>query len=353
MTSDSATEPEVLISEQGSLARITLNRPKALNSLTLGMVRSITAALTDWREAEHITTVLIDGAGEKGLCAGGDIRAIHDAAKTGDNATVEAFWSEEYRLNATLPRYPKPIVAFMDGITMGGGVGISAHVSHRVVTERTKIGMPEVGIGFLPDVGGTYLLSHTAGKVGTHLALTGTPVGAGDALYAGLADHYMPSEKLPELVAALSAGPVDDVLAKLAEPGPDAPLAGHRGWIDDAYSADTAEGLVQRLDQTPYDEAVAAADTIRTKSPTSLKVTLRALREARAFTLEEALNQEYRLALRCAWIGDLVEGVRATLVDKDRNPQWSPGSLEEVDAARVDAFFAPLGDGELGLTPES
>ncbi|MER6990925.1 enoyl-CoA hydratase/isomerase family protein [Saccharopolyspora hirsuta] len=337
------TEPEVLVREQGSLGRITLNRPKALNSLTLGMVRAMTEAIEQWRTAEHIKAVLIDGAGERGLCAGGDVRALHDAVKAGDESLPIAFWTEEYRLNSALAGYPKPVVGIMDGICMGGGVGISAHGSHRVVTERSKVGMPEVGIGFIPDVGGTYLLSRTPGELGTHLALTGTPIGGADAVHCGIADHFVDSANLPGLIDALAGGQVDEVLRKFAEPTPEAPLAAQREWIDAAYSADSVEEVLRRLRERPEAAAGEAAEVIEQKSPTSLKVTLKALRSDYA-SLEEALTQEYRLAMACVRIGDFVEGVRATLVDKDRNPRWSPAALSEVDDARVAEFFAPAAD---------
>lgn len=351
MTSDSVQEPEILLAEQGALGRITLNRPKALNSLTLGMVRTMTEALRRWRDDERIRTVLIEGAGERGLCAGGDIRSLYDSAKSGDLDGIKTFWAEEYRLNAMLPHYPKPIVSVMDGITMGGGVGVSSHTSHPVVTERSKVGMPEVGIGFAPDVGGTYLLSRAPGELGTHLALTGVPVGAGDAIHCGLAGYYVPSDRLPELAEALSTESADQALQKYAEQSPAAPLAEQRSWIDAAYAGDSVEDALVRLRQTAREPAGAAADAIITKSPTSLKVTLKALREERSLsTLEQALDQEYRVSLACVRLGDFVEGVRATLVDKDRNPTWVPATLEEVDAARVDSFFASLGAEELGLS---
>jgi enoyl-CoA hydratase len=337
------TEPEILVREQGSLGRITLNRPKALNSLTLGMVRAMAEAVEQWRTAEHIRAILIDGAGERGLCAGGDVRALHDAAKAGDESVPATFWNEEYHLNAALAGYPKPVIGIMDGICMGGGVGISAHGSHRVVTERSKVGMPEVGIGFIPDVGGTYLLSRTPGELGTHLALTGTPVGGADALHCGLADYYVNSENLSALIGALADGPVDEVLRKFAEPAPEAPLAAQREWIDAAYSADSVEEILRRLHERPEEAARRAAETIGHKSPTSLKVTLKALRSDYD-SLEQALVQEYRLAMASARIGDFVEGVRATLVDKDRNPQWSPAQLSDVDDSRVEKFFEPVAD---------
>ncbi|SFS93590.1 enoyl-CoA hydratase/isomerase family protein [Saccharopolyspora flava] len=337
------TESEILVAENGSLGRITLNRPKALNSLTLGMVREMTEAVERWRDAGHIRAILIDGAGERGLCAGGDVRALHDAAKAGDESLPSAFWTEEYRLNSALANYPKPVVGIMDGICMGGGVGITAHGSHRVVTERSKVGMPETGIGFIPDVGGTYLMSRAPGELGTHLALTGSAVGGADALYCDLADHYVDSARLPELVEALSSGDVDEVLARFAAEVPEPPLAEHRAWIDQAYAGDDVEAILARLTERPEQAAQDAAKTIGTKSPTALKVTLRALRSDYT-SLEQALTQEYRLAMACVRIGDFVEGVRATLVDKDRNPQWSPTSLSEVDESRVQKFFEPAAD---------
>ncbi|MFR9729381.1 enoyl-CoA hydratase/isomerase family protein [Saccharopolyspora sp. MS10] len=340
---------QVLLGVEGSLGRITLNRPKAINSLTLDMVRSMTAALEEWRADDRVRVVLIDGAGERGLCAGGDIRALYDAAKAQDDALPKAFWTEEYRLNAMLSHYPKPVVGLMDGVCMGGGVGISAHGSHRVVTERSKIGMPEVGIGFVPDVGGTFLLSHAPGELGTHLALTGAPVGGADAVALGLADHHLPSERIPDLVAALAEGDADAALARLAEAPPESPVAAQRTWIDEAYAADDVAEVLARLRARPEEAAARAAEAIGTKSPTSLKVTLRALR-SRPETLEAALDQEFRIALRCISEGDFVEGVRATLVDKDRDPKWSPDRLQDVGEEDLRRFFAPLGADELGLS---
>lgn len=344
-----APEQQVLLTVQGALGRITLNRPKAINSLTLEMVREITGALERWRADEQVRAVLIEGAGERGLCAGGDIRALYDAAKAGDESLAKAFWSEEYRLNAALSHYPKPVVGLMDGVCMGGGVGITAHGSHRVVTDRSKIGMPEVGIGFLPDVGGTFLLSQAPGELGTHLALTGAPISGADAIALGLADHYVPADQLEAFAEALTAGDPDAALARFSTEPPPAPVAAQREWIDDAYAADDVEQILTRLRARPEEAAQQAAELIETKSPTSLKVTLRALR-SRPATLEQALDQEYRLALAAVEIGDFVEGVRATLVDKDKDPKWSPERLEQVTDEFVERFFAPLGAAELGLS---
>lgn len=341
--------PEVLLSEQGALGRITLNRPKALNSLTLGMIREMTRVLEQWRADERIDAVLIEGAGERGLCAGGDIRAVHDAVKAGDLECSDSFWAEEYRLNASLSHFPKPVVALMDGICMGGGVGVAGHDSHRVVTERSQVGMPETGIGFAPDVGGTYLLSRAPGELGTRMALTGAPIGPGDAIHCGFADYYVPADQLGALAEELAGGQVDEVLARFAEQPPESPLAAEREWVDAAFSADEVEEVLRRLRERPEQAAGEAAEVIGTKSPTSLKVTLRALRSSFG-SLEQALDQEYRVSRSCVRIGDFVEGVRATLVDKDRDPKWSPSRLDEVGAEHVDKFFAPLGEGELGLS---
>lgn len=340
---------QVLLSVEGALGRITLNRPKAINSLTLEMVRAITTALRQWSSDDQVRAVLIEGAGERGLCAGGDIRALYDAAKAQDDSLPKAFWSEEYRLNTMLAHYPKPVVGLMDGVCMGGGVGISAHGSHRVVTERTKIGMPEVGIGFVPDVGGTFLLSRAPGELGTHLALTGAPVGGADAVALGLADHYLPSDRIDDLVKALTAGDADAALARFAEPVPESPVATQREWIDAAYAGDDVAEILARLRARPEEAAAKAADAIEVKSPTSLKLTLRALR-SRPETLEIALDQEFRIAMRCLTAGDFVEGVRATLVDKDRDPKWSPNRLDDVGEGQVQRFFASLGADELGLS---
>jgi enoyl-CoA hydratase len=315
------------------------------------MVCRIDAALAEWEHDDDVATVVVSGAGDRGLCAGGDIRAIREDALTASGAS-RAFWRDEYRLNARIARFPKPYVAVMDGIVMGGGVGVSAHGSVRIVTERSAVAMPEVGIGFVPDVGGTYLLSRAPGELGTHLALTASRIGPGDALLCGLADHFVPSARLGEFLDALSVTPAEEAVRAVAEPAPDAELAGHRPWIDACYTADTVEEIVARLRAARDPAARKAAELITNHSPTALKATLRSLRRARGLaSLAEVLDQEYRVS--CAFLGvpDLPEGIRAQVVDKDRDPQWSPGTLEAVAPAAVEAFFAPLGDAELGLAP--
>lgn len=345
----SPTEPPVLLRRDGHAAHIVLNRPRAINALTHEMVGIISAALEEWAGDDTVRTVVLTGAGERGLCAGGDIVALWQDARVGGTAAA-AFWADEYRLNAMIADYPKPYVAIMDGIVLGGGIGVSAHAGDRVVTERSRIGMPETGIGFLPDVGGTHLLSRAPGETGTHLGLTAGSIGAGDAIAIGFADHYVPSERIPALLADLGHRDADSALADAHGPAPESPLAAARPWLDVAYAGDDAEVIVQRLRDLGTDEAADAAAAIEAKSPTSVKVTLRALREAaRLAALPAALDLEYRLALGLHGHHDFVEGVRAQVVDKDRNPQWEPARLDQVSDAAVAALFESLGERELGL----
>jgi len=344
------SEEPVLLHITGRAAHITLNRPRAINALNHTMVRRIDDALTAWAHDPAVRAVVITGAGERGLCAGGDIRAVHDDARDGDGTASAEFWRDEYHLNARIARYPKPYVAVMDGIVMGGGVGVSAHGSVRVVTERSRIAMPETGIGFVPDVGGTHLLALAPGELGTHLALTGSHIGAGDALLCGLADHYVPSASLRQFVDDLAELSVRDVLDRHARLSPEGELAGRREWIDTCYAADTVEEIVHRLLAQGDPAANETAETLLSKSPTALKVTLAALRRARRLgPLERVLEQEYRVSCAALATPDLVEGIRAQVIDKDRTPRWSPATLDEVTDVDVERFFTPLGERELGL----
>lgn len=340
----------VLARVQGSIGRLTVNRPDALNALDLAMIRALLAALDAWEDDPAVTAVVLDGAGERAFCAGGDIGVVHSSA-VGDPAIALTLWREEYRLDARLARYPKPVVALMDGITMGGGLGIGGHAPVRVVTERSVLAMPEVAIGLAPDVGGALLLGRAPGELGLHLALTAGRADAADALHCGLADHHVPSDRLPALVGDLAAGaPIEATVTKYAEdPGP-APLAAARCWIDRAYGdAPSVEDVLYRLeamDEPGPRETVAA---ITAAAPTALKVTLRAVRAAREMTtIEQCLRQDYRLCSRFLRHPDLAEGIRAAILDKDRAPRWRPGTLAEVDDPAVEAFFAPLAD-ELDL----
>lgn len=349
-----AVAQDVEIRIEGRVGRIGLNRPRALNALTHEMEVAIDAALLRWADDPAVAFVLVDGRGERGLCAGGDIRALYDAAKAGAERMAFPFFGDEYRMNVHIANYPKPFVALMDGIVMGGGVGISAHGSHRIVTERTMLAMPEVNIGFVPDVGGTFLLGRMPGEVGIHAALTAHRMNGGDAVACGLADHYVESRHLPALTAALAAlsdgADVDDCIAAFATPPPESQLLAARSWIDDCYRPETAEAIVAALEAHKDPAAQEALAAIRKASPTSVKLSLRLVRAARQDRkVETAIDREFRVAVRCVAAHDFVEGVRAQLVEKDRNPRWQPATLDQVRDADLDAYFAPLGKDELGL----
>ncbi len=350
-TGVSVDSREVLFERRGRLGVITLNRPRAVNALTAGMVGQLLEQLTAWADDDGVATVLVQGAGDRGLCAGGDIVAIYRDMLEGGERTAH-FWATEYRVNSLIARYPKPYVALMDGLVLGGGVGISAHGSVRVVTERTRTGMPETTIGFAPDVGGTFLLSRAPGESGTHAGLTGAHLDGADALYLGLASHFVRSEKLPALVAALEHETAEAAVGRYSTEAPPSALQGRREWIDACYSADDAGDIVRRLrgyEGVGSDEAAQAADAIEAKSPTSVKVTLAALRRAKGRTLDEALAQEYRTGLRFLEAPDFREGIRAQVVDKDRDPRWNPATLADVAPEQVERFFKPLGSRELDL----
>lgn len=340
---------ELAAGVQGHLGRITLNRPKALNALTLDMIRAMRTALDAWGSDPRVAAVAIAGAGERGLCAGGDLRAIYESRQKGDSL-AHIFWREEYALNALIAGYPKPIVAVMDGLVMGGGVGISAHAAHRVVTERTRLAMPEVGIGFMPDVGGTWLLSRAPGETGTLMALTGQPVGAADAIFARLADRFVPSDRLPDLLADLESEAVDAVLARHSSDAGQSSLGRLRPEIDRALGFDTVEEIRAALQGSRADWARQALAAIEGKSPTALKLALAALRRARSLPdLRACLDMEYRVVCRLFAGHDFIEGIRAAVIDKDRSPRWRPARLEEVSAAAVESYFAPLHEDETKL----
>lgn len=343
------SDDEVLVQRRGALGHITLNRPRAMNALTHRMVKSIAHALDAWEKDDAVSTILLTGAGERGLCAGGDIVGIYHDAVAGGTGTLQ-FWKDEYHLNARIARYPKPFVVFMDGVVLGGGIGLSAHASVRVVTERTKFGMPEVGIGFAPDVGGTWLLSRAPGELGTHLGLTGGMGSAADAIALGFADHFVPADWLPALSTALESTPPAQAVATVATEAPASSLLAQRHWIDQCYVGDDAAAIVDRLLHSKAQEARAVASVILAKSPTGVSVTLEALRRsAKAASLEEVLNQDYRVSSTFLEGTELVEGIRAQVIDKDRKPRWSPASLGEVERSVIDTYFADRGAGELGL----
>lgn len=346
---------EVLIRREGRAGRITMNRPQALNALTLAMASRIGEALLAWRDDPAVELIVLDGAGGRALCAGGDVRALYDSRHEG-SGLARAFWSGEYPVNALIGRYPKPYVALQDGIVMGGGIGLSGHARHRIVTERSRLAMPETSIGLIPDVGGTWLLAHAPAATGIYLGLTGEAMGAADAIYARFSDVLVPSTKLGELTERLvdaKGGVVGDVITALAEDGGPSPLAARRADIDRIFAGERVEAMLDALSAMPGEWAQKTTATLAQKSPKSLKLTLAAIRNAqRLGSLEEALNVEYRLCVRLFEDGEFPEGVRALIVDKDRQPKWSPAQLADVGPELVAAYLAPLPKGEeLGLTP--
>ncbi len=346
---------DVIIRREGRAGRITLNRPKALNALSYPMVAPMFNALTTWATDPSVALVILDGAGDRGLCAGGDVVSLYHSHKDG-LGLARSFWGEEYLLNALIGRYPKPFVALQDGIVMGGGIGLSGHASHRIVTERSMLAMPETAIGLIPDVGGTWLLSHAPGEIGVYLGLTGQRMNAGDALYAGFADTCIASSGLAELVHTLANtnDPVSVAIAQRAVAPPPTPLADNRDAIDAAFNCDSVEAMLAALAAMPGEFAAKALKSMASHSPLAMKATLAAIRRAKTLpSLERALEVEFRLCLRLFERGEFTEGIRALLVDKDRKPAWKPATLEDVDTAMVDALFAPLPDGGdlKGLAP--
>ena len=342
---------DVIVRELGSLRRMTLNRPKALNAITLDMAVTMTAYMREWADDPAAGAVMLDAAGGRAFAAGGDIRALYDAAKSGD-PLPERFWATEYHLNVLIARYRKPVIAIMDGVVMGGGVGLASHAAHRIVTERSSVAMPEVGIGFFPDVGVAFLLARAPGAVGTHLMLSGDRIGAADAIYSGLADVHIPAAKLAEIPAALGDCHTAEAVrtrldAMAAAPAPGR-LQAARSWIDRCYGADNVAVIVERLRGRDDESARVALGALEKASPTSLKVTLRNARSALSFSrVEQSFQQDYRIALACIAGHDFIEGIRAAIVDKDRNPAWRPARLEEVTEAVVERHFKPVGALEL------
>jgi enoyl-CoA hydratase len=342
----SEREPDIICEKNGHAGVVTLNRPRALNALTLGMVRGLAAALDAWEHDPDIRHVVVVGAGEKAFCAGGDIRLLHDLGKAGRVEEARNFWREEYVLNARIKAYPKPYIAIIDGIVMGGGVGVSLHGSHRVAGERYLFAMPEVGIGFFPDVGATCALPRLPGATGTWLAVSGDRVGQADALALGLATHAVVSAAIPDLIAALVAGePVDDVLSQLRAEVPPAPAAPHRELIDHCFGAATLEEITARLSHMGDDPfAMRLLASLATKSPTSMKLALAQMQAGKDMSFAEAMQMEFRIVSRVALGHDFYEGVRAVIIDKDHKPDWQPALIGDVSEAMVAAYLAPLPD---------
>ena len=345
-----AETAEVLTETHGGLGLITLNRPKALNALTLGMIEAIEAALARWAADGRIGAVLIQGAGEKAFCAGGDVRAIATVDGSPETERLKRlFFAAEYRLNYHIHTYPKPFLALIDGITMGGGCGLSLHGSHIIATERSALAMPETVLGLFPDVGATWFLNQLAGEMGVYLGLSGVRLRANDLVALGLATNFVPAAAGPALIDDLAATGLDtaSIAAALARHAgdPGAPVVAQRqADVDRLFAGATVEAIAAALAGAAQDWALDALQTIRRASPTSLKLTLRQLRGGSGLDLAQMFRIEYRLAVRCTGGHDFPEGVRAILVDKDNAPRWQPDRLEALDAGAIEAYFAPFAD---------
>ncbi|WP_132255689.1 enoyl-CoA hydratase/isomerase family protein [Methylobacterium segetis] len=346
MTSEAGGE--ILFERRGPLGLVTLNRPKALNALSLPMIRAMHAQLRAWEEDDSVSRVAVRGAGGRAFCAGGDIRRIYEVARAGDEAELYAIWAGEYGLVAYVGRYPKPYLSLIDGIVMGGGVGISLHGDYRVAGANYAFAMPEVGIGFFPDVGMTHSLPRLPGRTGSYLALTGARIGAGDALAVGLATHHVPASAFDALLDRLSDGvAVADAIEAHAAPAPQAgPLVAQRADIDACFEAESVPEILARLDARAEAGSAFAAETaalLRTRSPTSLCIAREQMRRGPNLSLAEAILAEYRLVTRLMEGTDFFEGVRSVIVDKDGMPDWRPARLEDVDLDAVRAAFGPSG----------
>ncbi|MBU6456429.1 MAG: enoyl-CoA hydratase/isomerase family protein [Bradyrhizobium sp.] len=353
-TAAAGTEPDLIVRLEGAAGIIRLNRPKAINAVTLEMFRGIDKALDAFEADPAVAVIVLEGAGERGLCAGGDIRALYDSSKVGGDLG-KILWREEYILNARIASFPKPYIAFMDGIVMGGGVGLSAHGRHRVVTEKTKLAMPEVGLGFFPDVGGTWLLSRSPGDIGSYFGLTGHTMNGPDAIHARFADAVVPSARLvalrEELTRVRPGTPSDEIRRRIdgfATGETAGPVAAMRSTIDGWFGHDRMEDIVAALQRDGSEPALSTLKTLNEKSPRGMVVTLKLLRLARASSsLEQCLAREYRAALEVFASDDFREGVRAAVIDKDRNPRWSPPRIEDVTPAMLAPYFANVGADEL------
>jgi len=351
------TRAEILLERQGALGTVTFNRPKALNTLTLGMYRAFDPQLVAWGKDGAVLALLVRGAGERAFCAGGDVRAIYDARQGGGAGDYKAdFFREEYSLIRRVHGFPKPYIALVDGIAMGGGCGVSINGSHSIATERTLFAMPEVHIGLFPDVGASRFLNLCPGRIGRYLALTGTRLRGADALYCGFASHYVPHDRLADFTNTLASldwsqgearRQVDRVLARFAaDPGP-AELSALQPAIDRCFAGNSVEAIVAALERESGEWAETALAAIRRASPLSLKITLRQLELGRGMTLEAALALEYRMTQHVMAGHDFFEGIRALLVDKDQKPRWQHASLEAVTDEEVESYFAGIGEREL------
>ncbi len=331
-------EQTVIARRDGRVGRIVLNRPQALNALDLAMIRACTRALTEWRDDPHVHGVVIEGAGDRAFCAGGDVRALRQYELDGEHHNAETFFREEYELNLMIATYPKPYVALIDGICMGGGIGLSVHAPYRVATEHAAFAMPETAIGFFPDIGATFFLPRLPGEIGTYLGLTGLRMQGADAVHAGLATHFTPRAELPALSHALAEdGPA--ALGCHAAPLPAFSLASQRAAIDRCFGADSMREIVQRLEASGDEWAARTLAALRAVSPSALCWTLEALRRGANLTLPQCQSAELALTRTTMRHPDFAEGVRAMVVDKDRKPRWQPARIEEVEPAETATMF--------------
>jgi enoyl-CoA hydratase len=351
-----AVADDILFERRGSAGIVTLNRPKALNAITHKMVRALAGKLDEWVRDDAVMRVIVTANGERAFSAGGDIRALYDLITAGRQQEALIFFREEYALNAAIKRYPKPYISLIDGIVMGGGVGISIHGSHRVAGEKYAFAMPEVGIGFFPDVGATYALPRLAGEIGTYCALTGERLKAADAVLSGAATHHVKSHRFPALLEELCGNdPVNAVLADFMESVGPGELMPRRRTIDRAFSWDRVEDILAALEREARkmtDQAEWSArivQSIRAKSPTSLKLALAQMRYGRTHSFEACMGFEFRIVSRVVYGPDMVEGVRAVIVDKDNAPRWSPCDLASVSNELISKHFSALPGNELEL----
>jgi enoyl-CoA hydratase/carnithine racemase len=345
-----SADQDIVFDRCGAAGLVTLNRPQALNAVTHGMVHALAAKLNEWARDPAITRVVVRGAGERAFSAGGDIRALYDLGRAGRQAEALPFWRDEYTLNAFIKHYPKPYVALIDGIVMGGGVGVSIHGSHRVAGEKFQFAMPEVGIGFFPDVGATWLLPRMPGETGTYSALTGERLGAADAVATGIATRHIASARFSELLDALCGNvPVDALLAAFAQSPGESPLIHRSATIDRLFVGDRVEDILGRLEReadggADAGWARATAATIRAKSPTSLKIALAQMRRGKTWSFTDCMKAEFRIVSRVVYGHDFYEGIRAVIIDRDNAPRWRPATLDAVSEAEVERHFAPLAE---------
>lgn len=337
------SEPEITCERRGASGAVFLNRPQALNAITLNMVRELTRALDEWEQEPAIRNVVVTAAASKAFSAGGDIRLLYEQGGAGDHAAQLDFWREEYRLNRRIRLYPKPYVALVDGIVMGGGVGVSLHGSHRIAGDKFSFAMPEVGIGFFPDVGATYFLPRLPGATGMYLALTGLRASASDAVHLGLASAYVPSARFDELADALSEGePTDAAVARLRSDIAPGPIVANRALIDRCFSGANPTEILALLDAESSAFAAEAAKAMRAKAPLSLAIAFRQMTIGGELSIDDAMRTEFRIVSRVCRGRDFYEGIRATILDKDFVPHWCHSSIESVSSEEVDTYFAPL-----------